>query len=59
VQDYVENSDTVIMPRVPMPRRVAPQIRFWCTIAMKHLVGACSRALRPDRLWQGLHRGRR
>src|ERR1700738_1141353 len=27
------------------------ELGFWCTIAMKHLVGLRSRALRPDRLW--------
>ena len=52
VQDYLDHSDTMVMPRVPIPRRVAPQIGFWCTIAMKHLVGIRSRALRPDRFWQ-------
>jgi hypothetical protein len=52
LQDYLDNSDTIMMPRVPMPKRVAPQLGFWCTIAMKHLVGIRSRALRPDRLWQ-------
>ena len=52
VQDYLDNCDTIVMPRVPIPRRVAPQIGFWCTIAMKHLVGIRSRALRPDRFWQ-------
>ena len=51
LQDYLADSDTVTMPRLPTPRRVAPQIGFWCTIAMKHLVGIRSRALRPDRLW--------
>jgi hypothetical protein len=50
--DYLDNSDTITMPRMPMPRRLAPQLGFWCTIAMKHLVGIRSRALRPDRLWQ-------
>ena len=50
--DYLDNSDTITMPRTPMPRRLAPQLGFWCTIAMKHLVGIRSRALRPDRLWQ-------
>jgi hypothetical protein len=52
LQDYLDNTDTIMMPRVPTPRRVAPQPGFWCTIAMKHLVGIRSRALRPDRLWQ-------
>jgi hypothetical protein len=52
LQDYLDNSDTIMMPRVPMPRRVTPQLGFWCTIAMKHLVGIRSRALRPDRLWK-------
>jgi hypothetical protein len=52
LQDYLADSDTVMMPRLPTPRRRAPQIGFWCTIAMKHLVGIRSRALRPDRFWQ-------
>ena len=52
LQDYLHNSDTIMMPRLPTPRRVAPQLGFWCTIAMKHLVGIRSRALRPDRLWE-------
>ena len=52
LQDYLHNSDTIMMPRLPTPRRVAPQLGFWCTIAMKHLVGVRSRALRPDRLWR-------
>jgi hypothetical protein len=52
LQDYLHNSDTVLMPRVRMPGRVVPQLGFWCTIAMKHLVGIRSRALRPDRLWR-------
>src|SRR5271166_4488877 len=39
LQDYLDNSDTIMMPRMPMPKRVAPQLGFWCTIAMKHLVG--------------------
>jgi hypothetical protein len=52
LHDYLADSDTVTMPRLPIPSRVAPQIGFWCTIAMKHLVGIRSRALRPDRLWQ-------
>jgi hypothetical protein len=52
LHEYLDNSDTILMPRLPMPRRVTPQPGFWCTIAMKHLVGIRSRALRPDRLWQ-------
>jgi hypothetical protein len=52
LQEYLENSDTIIMPKLPMPRRICPQLGFWCTIAMKHLVGIRSRALRPDRFWQ-------
>ena len=52
LQDYLDNTDTIMMPRVPMPRRITPQLGFWCTIAMKHLVGIRSRALRPDRLWK-------
>ena len=52
LRDYLDNTDTVAMPRVPMPKRTFPQLGFWCTIAMKHLVGIRSRALRPDRFWQ-------
>jgi hypothetical protein len=52
LRDYLDNTDTIAMPRVPMPRRRFPQLGFWCTIAMRHLVGIRSRALRPDRLWR-------
>lgn len=52
LQDYLDNCDTVAMPRLPVPKRSAPQLGFWCTIAMKHLVGIRSRAFRPDRLWR-------
>ncbi len=52
LRDYLDNTDTIAMPRMPMPKRTFPQLGFWCTIAMKHLVGIRSRALRPDRLWQ-------
>lgn len=50
--DYLHNSDTIAMPRLPTPKRAAPQVGFWCTLAMKHLVGIHSGALRPDRLWR-------
>jgi hypothetical protein len=52
LRDYLDNCDTIAMPRVQTPRRRTPQLGFWCTVAMKHLVGIPSRALRPDRLWQ-------
>ena len=52
LRDYLDNTDTIAMPHMPMPRRAFPQLGFWCTIAMKHLVGIRSRALRPDRFWQ-------
>ena len=52
LRDYLDNTDTIAMPRLPIPKRSFPQLGFWCTIAMKHLVGIRSRALRPDRLWQ-------
>jgi hypothetical protein len=52
LHDYLESCDLVAMPRLPIPKRFAPQAGFWCTIAMKHLVGIRAVALRPDRLWR-------
>ena len=52
LHDYLESCDLVAMPRLPIPRRVAPQAGFWCTLAMKHLVGVRAAAFRPDRLWR-------
>ena len=52
LHDYLDNCDLVAMPRLPIPRRVGPQAGFWCTLAMKHLVGIRTAALRPDRLWR-------
>ena len=52
LRDYLDNCDTIAMPRLPTPKRSAPQLGFWCTIAMKHLIGIRSRAFRPDRLWR-------
>jgi hypothetical protein len=52
LRDYLDNCDTIAMPRLPIPKRSAPQLGFWCTIAMKHLIGIRSRAFRPDRLWR-------
>lgn len=52
LHDYLESCDLVAMPRLPIPKRFAPQTGFWCTIAMKHLVGIRAVALRPDRLWR-------
>jgi hypothetical protein len=52
LHDYLDRCDLVAMPRLPIPKRVAPQLGFWCTIAMKHLVGIRAVALRPDRLWR-------
>jgi hypothetical protein len=49
---YLDSCDLVAMPRLPIPKRVAPQAGFWCTIAMKHLVGIRAAALRPDQLWR-------
>jgi hypothetical protein len=49
---YLDSCDLVAMPRLPLPKRVAPQPGFWCTLAMKHLVGICAAALRPDQLWR-------
>ena len=50
--DYLDNCDLVAMPRLPIPQRVAPHAGFWCTLAMKHLVGIRTAALRPDQLWR-------
>jgi hypothetical protein len=52
LRDYLDSCDTIAMPRLPTPQRSAPQLGFWCTIAMKHLIGIRSRAFRPDRLWR-------
>src|SRR5262249_7918527 len=52
LHDYLDSCDLVAMPRLPIPKRVAPHAGFWCTLAMKHLVGIRAAALRPDRLWQ-------
>jgi hypothetical protein len=52
LHDYLDGCDLVAMPRLPFPRRTAPQAGFWCTLAMKHLVGLRTPALRPDRLWR-------
>ena len=52
LRGYLDNADTIAMPQLATPKRSAPQLGFWCTIAMKHLVGIRSRALRPDRLWR-------
>jgi len=52
LQYYLDSCDLVAMPRLPIPKRAAPQAGFWCTIAMKHLVGIHGVALRPDRLWR-------
>jgi hypothetical protein len=52
LHDYLDNCDLIAMPRLPTPKRVAPHPGFWCTLAMKHLVGIRTAAVRPDRLWQ-------
>jgi hypothetical protein len=52
LHDYLDSCDLVAMPRLPIPKRVAPHAGFWCTLAMKHLVGIRTSALRPDRLWR-------
>src|SRR5262249_18630599 len=52
LRDYLDSCDLVAMPRLPVPKRVAPHAGFWCTLAMKHLLGIRAVALRPDRLWQ-------
>jgi hypothetical protein len=51
LHDYLDNCDLIAMPRLQTPERVAPHPGFWCTVAMKHLVGIRTAALRPDRLW--------
>src|SRR5262245_323155 len=52
LHDYLDGCDLVAMPRLPIPKRTAPHAGFWCTLAMKHLVGIRTGALRPDRLWR-------
>jgi hypothetical protein len=52
VLQYLDNCDLVAMPRLPIPRRIAPHPGFWCTLAIKHLVGIRTSALRPDPLWR-------
>jgi len=52
VRDYLDSCDLVAMPRLSIPKRVAPHAGFWCTLAMKHLVGIRASALRPDQLWR-------
>jgi hypothetical protein len=52
LQNYLDSCDLVAMPRLPIPKRVAPQAGFWCTLAMKHLVGIRGASLRPDQLWR-------
>jgi len=52
LHDYLDSCDPVAMPRLPVPKRVAPHAGFWCTLAMKHLVGIRTAALRPDQLWR-------
>src|SRR5262245_24423016 len=52
LRDYLDSCDLVAMPRLPIPRRIAPHAGFWCTLAMKHLVGIRTAAWRPDRLWR-------
>ena len=52
LHDYLDSCDLVAMTRLPIPKRVAPHAGFWCTLAMKHLVGIRAAALRPDRLWR-------
>src|SRR5215831_7119193 len=52
LHNYLDGCDLVAMPRLPVPKRIAPHAGFWCTLAMKHLVGIRAAALRPDRLWR-------
>jgi hypothetical protein len=50
--DHLDSCDLVAMPRLPIPKRVAPQAGFCCTLAMKHLLATRPAALRPDQLWR-------
>ena len=50
LHDYLDSCDLVAMPRLPVPKRVAPHAGFWCTLAMKHLVGVRTATMRPDQL---------
>ena len=52
LHDYLNNCDTIEMPRLPVRKRSGPQPGFWCTLAMKHLIAISTSALRPDRLWR-------
>jgi hypothetical protein len=52
VLQYLADCDLVAMPRLPIPRRIAPHVGFWCTLAIKHLVGIRTSSVRPDRLWR-------
>jgi hypothetical protein len=52
VLKYLADCDLVAMPRLPIPRRIAPHAGFWCTLAIKHLVGIRTSTMRPDRLWR-------
>ena len=35
LRDYLDNTEAIAMPRLPMPKRNFPQLGFWCTIAMR------------------------
>jgi hypothetical protein len=52
LRDYLDGCDLLAMPPLAVPKRIAPHLGFWCTLAMKHLVGIRTAALRPDRLWR-------
>jgi hypothetical protein len=52
VLNYLADCDLVAVPRLPIPKRIAPHAGFWCTLAIKHLVGIRTSAMRPDRLWR-------
>jgi hypothetical protein len=52
VLKYLADCDLVAMPRLPIPKRIAPHAGFWCTLAIKHLVGIRTSSVRPDRLWR-------
>ena len=52
VLNYLADCDLVAMPRLPIPKRIAPHAGFWCTLAIKHLVGIRTSTMRPDPLWR-------
>ncbi len=35
LHDYLDDCDMIAMPRLPVPKRSAPQLGFWCTIVAR------------------------